>query len=68
MLTDLQYNKNNRLHWTEIAEYMSKRGVSNWLQPEQVTEMGERLNALVGKDQQTMKLEDVEKLLLDYLP
>uniref|UniRef100_A0A7S2X7X8 EF-hand domain-containing protein n=1 Tax=Lotharella oceanica TaxID=641309 RepID=A0A7S2X7X8_9EUKA len=67
---DLQVHKGGEIHYSELLEYMSKRGISNWLQHEHCFEIKERLKSLAkdSKEEGKISLATLEKALLSYLP
>lgn len=67
---DLKFNKCDELGVLELIEYMSKRGLSNWLPKEQALEMDECIREVVSDGGKSGKIsvQELQKLFLDYLP
>uniref|UniRef100_A0A7S3Z3Y0 EF-hand domain-containing protein n=2 Tax=Lotharella globosa TaxID=91324 RepID=A0A7S3Z3Y0_9EUKA len=69
---DLQVHKGGEMHYLDLLEYMSMRGISNWLQHEHCFEIKDRLKSLAkgssSKEEGKITLATLEKAFLSYLP
>mmetsp|Transcript_11233 Transcript_11233/g.20631 ORF Transcript_11233/g.20631 Transcript_11233/m.20631 type:complete len:221 (+) Transcript_11233:121-783(+) len=68
LLGDLYIYKDDKLHYTELLQFMSKTGMANWVHMSHANEIRECLRNLSNSKSGKLSMEELENSLLDYLP